>query len=169
VQTKSSGTLSAGEMQFEEGAQLGGNCQLTGLTPPGPLELGQVPPAILQPGMNFGKLLSGDQAKAFVLPRIIVTPKMIAPRRWDDARIDPKILAHPPQSTLGVQPPGTQVAQNEYPNLLMLLIDSPSVTPQPAPSQWPGYRLKAVCTQWSQFEFLLIHSDPKAIPAPPAK
>jgi hypothetical protein len=84
-------------------------------------------------------------------------------------RIDPKIIAHPSQSRLGVQTPGTQVAQNEYPNLLMLLIDSPSVKLQSAPSQWPGYRLKAISTRWPHFEFLLIHSDPKAIPAPPAK
>ena len=131
--------------------------------------MGQVPPTNSQPGINFGKLLSGEQAKAFVLPRISVTPRMIAPRRWDDARIDPKIIAHPSQSRLGVQPPGTKVAQNEYPNLLMLLIDSPSVKLQPAPSQWPSYRLKAISTQWPQFEFLPIHNDSKAVPAHPAK
>jgi hypothetical protein len=35
-----------------------------------------------------------------------------------------KIIVHPPQSSIGVNPPGTPMAQNEYPHLQMLPIEA---------------------------------------------
>jgi hypothetical protein len=35
------------------------------------------------------------------------------------AEIDPRIVLHPPQSSIGVNPPATPMAQNEYPHLQM--------------------------------------------------
>ena len=138
-------------------------CQSTSPTPLGSLESGQAPPT------DFGKLPSTRQVWNFKLPQIVVRPEMTKDRRWDDARIDPKIITHPSQSRLGVQPPGIQVAQNEYPNLLLLPIDLPGAKVQITPTQWPSYRLKAISTRWPKFKLLPVDGDLQAIPRPPAK
>ena len=44
-----------------------------------------------------------------------------------DAEIDPKMIVHPPQSSIGVTPPGTPMALNEYPHLQMLPIETPAL------------------------------------------
>jgi hypothetical protein len=59
-----------------------------------------------------------------IQPRILALPKAETNRRLDDAEIDPKIIVHPPQSSIGVNPPGTPMAQNEYPHLQMLPIEA---------------------------------------------
>jgi hypothetical protein len=69
-----------------------------------------------------------------------ILPNAVAARRWDPAQIDPKMIVHPPQSSIGVQPPGTLVAQNEYHHLQMLHIVSASFNLGAIPTQWP--RLK---------------------------
>lgn len=112
---------------------------------------------------------SSEKAKAFVLPRMGVMPRMTAPRHWDDAGIDPKIIAHPSQSRLGVQTPGTQIAHNEYSNLLLLPIDLTSVKLQAAPSQWPSYSLKVISTYWPKFELLPVHGGVQVISPSAAK
>jgi hypothetical protein len=45
-----------------------------------------------------------DPLRPFIVPKVGITPSL------NDAQIDPKIIVHPPQSKLGVQPQGTIIA-----------------------------------------------------------
>jgi len=44
-------------------------------------------------------------------------------QRKDSAQIDPGMIIRLPQSSIGVQPPGTPIAQNLYPGLQLLPIE----------------------------------------------
>jgi hypothetical protein len=61
-----------------------------------------------------------------------------------DARIDPQILVHPPQSGIVSQPPGTAIAQNQFPGLQYL------------PIEWPQAKIKPIPTR---LPYLKIHED----------
>jgi hypothetical protein len=71
-----------------------------------------------------------------------------------DAQIDPKIVVHPPPSSIGAQPPGTQMAQNLYPGLEWLPIGEAHLKEQPIPTQWPKSALKAIPTEWHTFKII---------------
>jgi hypothetical protein len=106
------------------------HAQANAPSPAIPDRLWQTPPAVTPPARDFSKLPPGWHASAVVPPRILFQPgipglpKAETDRRLDDAEIDPKIIVHPPQSSIGVQPPGTPMAQNVYPNLQMLPIET---------------------------------------------
>jgi hypothetical protein len=99
-------------------------------SPTTPDGLWQGPLVVTPPARDFSKLPPGWQASAVVPPRMLYQPKVPgAPqaetgRRLGDAEIDPKIIVRPPQSSIGVTPPGTPMAQNEYPHLQMLPIEA---------------------------------------------
>jgi len=44
-------------------------------------------------------------------------------QRKDNAQIDPGMIVRPPTSSIGVEPPGTPIAQNLYPGLRLLPIE----------------------------------------------
>ena len=104
--------------------------QATAPSPASPDNLWQGPLLATPPARDFSKLPPGWHASAVVPPRFLFQPK--APgvpqaetgRRLGDAEIDPKIIVHPPQWSIGVIPPGTPMAQNEYPHLQMLPIEA---------------------------------------------
>jgi hypothetical protein len=113
--------------------------QATAPSPASPDNLWQAPLLVTPPARDFTKLPPwwqasalppGWQASAVAPPRFLFQPKVPgAPQaetgsRLGDAEIDPKIIVHPPQSSIGVIPPGTPMAQNEYPHLQMLPIES---------------------------------------------
>jgi hypothetical protein len=85
---------------------------------------------VTPPARDFSKLPPEWHASAVVPPRFIFQPKVPgtlqaeAGGRLGDGKIDPKIIVHPPQSSIGVHPPGTPMAQNEYPHLQMLPIEA---------------------------------------------
>jgi hypothetical protein len=105
-------------------------CQSTAPAPGNPHSLWQTPPVVTLPPRDFSKLPPGWHASPVVPPRILIQPRMPGlPQAETNGRlaapeIDPKIIVHPPQSSVGVSPPGTPVAQNEYPHLQMLPIES---------------------------------------------
>jgi hypothetical protein len=104
--------------------------QTTAPSPASPDNLWQGPLVGTPPARDFSKLPPGWHASAVVPPRILIQPgmpgqpKAAIDRRLGDAEIDPEIIVHPPQSSIGVIPPGTPMAQNEYPHLQMLPIES---------------------------------------------
>jgi hypothetical protein len=100
-------------------------------TPRTPDRLEQIPPVPAQPIGDLSKLPSGSQTTNAALPGAAIVPSPNTARRSDNAKIDPKMIVHPPQSSIGVQPPGTPIAQSEYPNLRMLPIGSSSVNAPP--------------------------------------
>jgi len=73
--------------------------------------------------------------------------------RWsEDARVDPKMVVHPPPASIGLQPPGTVIAQNEFPNLRILPIESPESKIAALPSQWPNLKVQGIPTRWPKLE-----------------
>ena len=104
--------------------------QTTTPSPASPDGLWQSPLVVIPPARDFSKLPPGWQSSAVVPPRILIQPGIPGPpkaatdRRLDNAEIDPKIIVHPPQSSIGVTPPGTPMAQKEYPHLQMLPIEA---------------------------------------------
>ena len=104
--------------------------QTTAPSPASPDNLWQGPLVGTPPARDFSKLPPGWQASLVVPPRFLYQPKVPGAlqaetgSRLGDAEIDPKMVVHPPQSSIGVIPPGTPMAQNEYPHLQMLPIES---------------------------------------------
>jgi hypothetical protein len=84
------------------------------------------------PARDFSKLPQGwhmDNVKPLPTPRILVQPKVVTTRRLGDAQIDPNMIVHPPATSIGVLPPGTQIAQNQYDHLQLQPIESTRSTP----------------------------------------
>lgn len=117
--------------------------------------LGAIPPPI----RDFSKLPPGWHAAPLTPPRMMWVPKAVDTTRPKDAQIDPKIIVHPPASSIGVQPPGTAVAQNEYPHLRMLPIESAASYVEAIPTQWPPNRLEKIPTQWPMAEIVAAHNS----------
>jgi hypothetical protein len=72
-----------------------------------------------------------------------------------DAAIDPQILRRPSPRDLGVQPPGTQIAQNLFPGLKFQPVDGQlsaqeSFSPHtgPLPATWPQLNVHRIPTDW---------------------
>jgi hypothetical protein len=94
-----------------------------------------------------------------------------------DAEIDPRIIVHPPQSRIGDQPSGTQIAQNLYPGLTFQRIDGPLGGEQPRASKpdrlsttWRNLEVKRIPTQWPKFKMEPVagagEASSFAIPSP---
>jgi hypothetical protein len=102
-------------------------CQSTVPASMTPDNLGPAPLLATPPSRDFSKLPPGwhmPNVRPLPTPRTVVVPKAAGTRLLGDARIDPKMIVHPPSSSIGVQPPGTQIAQNEFSHLQMLPIES---------------------------------------------
>jgi hypothetical protein len=108
-----------------------------------------------QAGRDFSKLPPGWHAIPLAAPRIMMVPKAV---RLSNAEIDREIIVHPPPSSIGVQPPGTAVTQNEYPNLRMLPIDSSNSALEAIPTMWPRYRLETIPSQWPIHEMVPVRN-----------
>jgi hypothetical protein len=79
------------------------------------------------PARDFSKLPQGlhiNNFKDLPTPKILVQPKVVSTTRLGDARIDPNIIVHPPATSIGVLPPGTEVTESEYPHLRLQPIES---------------------------------------------
>jgi hypothetical protein len=138
-------------------------CQSSAPAPVIPDNLWQAPLGVVPPSRDFSKLPPGWHAVPLTPPRIMVVPKAAGTRPLKDAQIDPGIVVHPPASSMGVQPPGTAVAQNEYPHLRMLPIESAGSHVEAIPNQWPPNRLENIPTQWPTAEIIAAHSSSAAM------
>ena len=101
-------------------------CQTAAPSPANPGSLWQTPLVVPPPARDFSKLPPGWHSSPVVPPRFLFQPKPKAEteRRLGNAELDPKIIVHPPQSSIGVTPPGIPLAQNEFPHLQMLPIEA---------------------------------------------
>jgi hypothetical protein len=107
---------------------------------------------------DFSKLPPGWHAVPLAIPKIVIVPKAVDRKRLSRTEIDPEIIVRPSPSSIGVQPPGTAVRQNEYPNLRMQPINSTNSAMQTIPTMWPRYRLESIPTQWPMHEMLPVRS-----------
>lgn len=64
------------------------------------------------------------------------------------------MIVHPPKSSLGAQPQGTMVAQNEYPGLQFLPIEVASAELKPIPIAWPNLKLQPIPIEWPKAKAL---------------
>jgi hypothetical protein len=119
--------------------------------------------------MDLDKQPSMRTLNAPVPLRLFVVPKTGAARLWDNTQIDPKIIMHSSQSKLGVQPQGTAIAQNEFPNLELLPIGSPKPALKPIPTQWPDLKFEAIPTTWPNLALLHATSVQVVTPKPAAQ
>jgi hypothetical protein len=116
-------------------------------------------PSLTSHGMA---LPSGDFAKHppqrhfnLVVPRsAIILPGSL--RQPNDAQIDPKIIVLPPQSSIGEQTPGMQVAENLYPGLKFLPIDESKAKLEPIPTSWPNLKIENIPTVSPKLEVLPV-------------
>jgi hypothetical protein len=96
-------------------------------------------------------------------PLLGVRPGPMNPPPWgallrNDSPIDPGILLHPQAKDLGAQPPGTLVAQNQFPGLTLLPIDGKVAVIAPISTTWPQLRLEPIPTICSQGRVLLLET-----------
>ena len=147
----------------------------------GPLSLnppGSLPSPWTAQGRDFGKLPPDWPTTMNTLNQTVIEPPPPTRRvPLGDAQIDPKIILHPSQLRIGVQPPGTQIAQNLYPGLTFQQIDGQQSAEQPRPSKlnqlsttWPNMRIKPIPTVWPNLKMEPVDGSGEAssfpIPSP---
>lgn len=109
------------------------------------------------PGTDFSKIPPAFHAWKSAPPqRTLVLPSAHPVRLMDPVPPDSQMIIHPPKSSLGIQPQGTQVARNEYPGLRFLPIESSSVELQAIPTTWPKLKLQAIPTKSPLLKLLPI-------------
>ncbi len=119
-------------------------CQSGVSAPASPYAPGQTSLVVTPPAHDFSKLPPGWRTTSVAPPKMLIQPQVPAARRLDEARIDPKMIVHPPQSSIGMQPPGIPVAQNEYPHLQVLPIESADSALKLIPTKWPRFQLEKI-------------------------
>jgi hypothetical protein len=116
-----------------------------------------------QPARDFSKLPQ-EWHFTTVAPRMktmTILPGPLALGCGSDAQIDPKIVAYPPQASLGEQPPGTLVAQNLYPGLQLLPIEESKGKAELLPTTWPTRKIERIPIVWPKGELLPVDSGAK--------
>ena len=106
-------------------------------------------------GREFSKWPRWDPALNSQSRTVLLPPLPAGARaRLGDAGLDPKFIRHPSTRDLGVQPPGTQVAQNLFPGLVFQPIDqecAPSAA-GPLATTWPGLKVERITTEWPRLK-----------------
>jgi hypothetical protein len=124
-------------------------CQSASTSPSNPQQNWLTPPELAQPGGDFTKL-SPQWHFDSTVPIFRLVPGPL--HQKDDPHIDPKIVVHPSQSSVGDQPPGTLVAQDLFPGLMVLPIQESQVKEQPIPTTWPDLRVQNIPIVWPKFD-----------------
>jgi hypothetical protein len=129
-------------------------------------------PGTAPPVRDFGKLPHDwhftsiapmQTTKTLVLPNQLGVQSGSGPQ--SRSQIDPKIIVHPPQLSIGEQPPGTQIAETLYPGLQLLPIEESKAKTEPIPTMWPNMKMEQIPIVWPKAELLPIESGSKAQPA----
>lgn len=92
-------------------------------------------------------------------------PAPAAPYQRDNVQIDPNIIVHPPQPSLGEQAPGTQIAQNLYPGLVLLPIDESKAKLQQIPITWRNLNVQNIPIVWPRLEIKQVENGAAKKPA----
>ena len=107
------------------------------------------------PSRDFSKLPPGWRATPLADPKVMMVPNPLDTTRLSSA----EIIVHLPPSSIGVQPPGTAVTQNdEYANFRMRPIELTNSALEAIPTMWPRYRLETIPTQWPMHEMVTVRS-----------
>ena len=126
-------------------------CQSAGTAAAKPGEAGQPPPRVfLLSPQEFDKASPEWHISPESLLKMNVPPG-IGRVRIPSAPADSAMIVHPPQGSVGVQAPGTQVAQNLYPGLQLMPIEQPKMKVEPIPTIFPNAKVEKIPTTWTQF------------------
>jgi hypothetical protein len=109
--------------------------QSNAAVPTSTFKLELTPPAIVQPTADFSKPHTDVHAPSAQLWKSFAMPGSRVVRQRDDAQIDPGMIIRPPKSSIGVQLPGTPIAQNLYPGLRLLPIEEAGAKHAPIPAE----------------------------------
>jgi hypothetical protein len=90
--------------------------------------------------------------------------KMLGPKT-----VDPQMVLHPPQSSLGDQALGTQIAQSLYPGLTLLPIDEWKGKAQQIPIAWPNAQIKNISIVWQKTTIVPAQTTPAENAPKPGK
>jgi hypothetical protein len=147
-----------------------GTTALSQLAGPNPARPGSNQRGILLFQKEFAK--APDSQITFGRPvKLVIPPNLIPPNRGGlrrgDAQTDPKIIVHPPPSSIGNQPPGTAVAQNLYPGLQLLPIEK--AKGGPIPNGWPDLKVQQIPIVWPKFGMKPAENGTAAKPQAPVK
>jgi hypothetical protein len=129
-------------------------CQSPANVPAVPDNWDQTPLVVTPSARDFSQLPSNwrpSNPTSLPQPKILLVPAPEKAHPLNAAQIDPKMIVHPPQSSLGVQPPGTIVAQNEFPNLRIQPIDSARLTVKAIPTNRPAFPVQTIPNHWPSF------------------
>jgi len=136
-------------------------CQTAGTAPANPGEPGQKPPSVfLLSPKEFDKAQPVWHISPESLLKMNVPPGLGPLRKFSESgeSIDPKMVVHPPQASIGVQAPGTQVAQNLYPGLQLMPIEQAKVKGEPIPTTFPNAKMEPIPTTWPGYKMSLVLS-----------
>ena len=138
-------------------------CQSAGISSPSFEKEKKDPPSVFLPQRE---LMKGPPVGQIRLagPLKMTLPLGAGSLRMGNAQIDPEMVVQPPQASIGVQPPGTQIAQNLYPGLQLMPIDQSKAKVVPIPTAFPNMKLEKIPTVWPQYKISPIQSG-KAGPA----
>jgi hypothetical protein len=131
-------------------------CQSSATAPANPGEYNQLPPTFNWSGTNFSKMPPHWTASSLSAQPMFSLQAPTPLRHPDNAQVDPKMIVHPPKSSLGTLPPGTMVAQNEYPGLQLLPIEIASAKGKPIPIVWPNLKLQSIPITWPKLKSLPV-------------
>jgi len=113
---------------------------------------GLTPPQCAQPGRDFSAQPREWHFNTDLSQKTIILPTHVPQHQKADTLIDPNIVVHPPQSSLGEQSPGAQIAQNLYPGLALLPINDWKGNAKQIPSKWPNLKVQNIPTAWPKLE-----------------
>ncbi|MGA2216774.1 MAG: hypothetical protein ABSG51_01720 [Terracidiphilus sp.] len=144
-----------------------------------PDKQGQNPPSVFLQQKDFSKgppvwqITPGEPLKLVVPPGTGSFEKL--GRQWRQfgaPPVDPEMIVRPPASSIGAQPPGTQIAQNLYPGLELLPVDWSKFPinwskfkEEPIPTAFPNMKVEPIPITWPQYKAVYAQSNTVAKPA----
>lgn len=144
--------------------------------PASPDKTEQNPPSVFLPQKEFSKgppvwqITPGEPLKMVIPPGTGSLQKL--GHQLVSPPVDPGMIVRPPASSVGVQPPGTQIAQNRYPGLELLPIDWSNFPldwsrfkEEPIPTTFPNAKVEPIPITWPQYKVVYAQSNTVAKPA----
>jgi hypothetical protein len=133
-------------------------CQSSTPAPANPNSQGLTPPQWSQPGQDFSAQLREWHFNTDSPQRTIILQAPLSEQQRNATQIDPKIIVHPPQSSLGEQPPAAQIAQNLYPGLTLMPISEWKGNGHQVPITWPNLKVQNIPIVWQKLEIKSVEN-----------
>ena len=140
--------------------------------PPAPAPPRTAPPREMPAPRDFSKFPRSWRAHPFTLGKNLFSarlPGVKTAERWSGTQIDPGMIVHPPSTRIGALPPGTPIAQDQFPKLVYQPIQLQGPRAQPFSKTWPALKVQRISTTWPNFTLLPVQSKTPRAAQVPAK